>query len=92
MRELHPSLNAETLSIQRVKLIVNLNDLGFMGIMFLARAAQAKAIWRLDCVWPHAGKSGGSASQQLRRWSTNSWKRSKMARCGASWRDGKSMS
>jgi hypothetical protein len=63
MRELHPSLNAETLSIQRVKLIVNLNDLGFMGIMFLARVAQAKLICSPVSAWRRAGKNDVPASR-----------------------------
>jgi len=43
-RELRPPLNAKALAVQRVKQVVNLDDLGTMGIMFLARAARAKVI------------------------------------------------
>lgn len=42
MWKLHSSLNAKALSKQRMELIVNLDDLGSMGIMFLARAVPAK--------------------------------------------------
>jgi hypothetical protein len=40
--ELYSSLNAKTLSVQRVKPIVNLDNLGPMGIMFLARLEAAR--------------------------------------------------
>jgi hypothetical protein len=35
--ELHPPLNAKALTVERVKRIVNLDALGTMGTMFLAR-------------------------------------------------------
>jgi hypothetical protein len=44
MRELGPPLNAKVLSKQRMKLIVNLDELGSMGIMFLARQEVARPI------------------------------------------------
>jgi hypothetical protein len=40
--ELHPPLNAKALTVERVKRIVNLDDLGAMGIMFLARREWAR--------------------------------------------------
>ena len=43
-RKLHTSLHAKTLPKQRVKRIVNLDDLGPMGIMFLSRVEPAKRI------------------------------------------------
>jgi DNA replication protein DnaC len=43
MRELRPSPNAKALSKQRVKLIVNSDELGPMGITFLARAGSGKS-------------------------------------------------
>jgi hypothetical protein len=44
MRELYPPLHAETLPKQRMKLIVNLDDLGSMGIMFLTCLEAEKRI------------------------------------------------
>src|SRR3954451_15629445 len=43
--ELHPPLNAKALTVERVKRVMNLDALGTMGIMFLARAARARATW-----------------------------------------------
>ena len=48
--ELRTPFDAKPLTIQRVKRVVNSNGLGTMGIMFLARAAPAKAIWRRPSV------------------------------------------
>ncbi|HEX4229906.1 MAG TPA: hypothetical protein VHZ07_14630 [Bryobacteraceae bacterium] len=45
MRKLHPSLHAETLSKKWMELIVNLDNFGSMGIMFLARRARVRPIW-----------------------------------------------
>src|ERR1700674_5538921 len=47
-RTIHPSLNTKTLSKQRVKLVMDLDDLGSMGIMFLSLAGQARrtSAWR----------------------------------------------
>src|SRR5215210_4663573 len=43
--ELHPALDAKALTVERVKRVMNLDALGNMGIMFLARAALGKATW-----------------------------------------------
>ena len=51
MWKLHPPLHAQTLSKQRMKLIVNLDDLGSMGIMFPTRVEPAKRIWQLAYAW-----------------------------------------
>ena len=50
--ELRPPLNAKILAVERVKRIVNLDGLGTMGIMFLARAARAKATLHKPSDWP----------------------------------------
>src|SRR3954453_23362469 len=46
--ELHPPLNAKALTVERVKRVMNLDALGTMGIMFLARREWEKLIsrWR----------------------------------------------
>src|SRR5579863_10270549 len=44
-RELRPPLNAKALTVKWMKGVINLDDLGTMGIMFLARVAAA----RLTC-------------------------------------------
>src|SRR3954452_12179644 len=48
--ELHPPLDAKALAVEGVKRIMNLDGLGAMGIMFLARQAWEKRIsqspWR----------------------------------------------
>src|SRR3954470_24162648 len=43
--ELHPPLDAKALVVEGVKRIMNLDGLGAMGIMFLARPAQASRTW-----------------------------------------------
>jgi hypothetical protein len=43
-RELCPPLNAKALAVERVKRVMNLDGLGTMGIMFLARAEPARPI------------------------------------------------
>src|SRR3954452_4033964 len=61
--ELHPPLNAKALTVERVKRVMNLDALGTMGIMFLARAGAAK----LTCC-PLSGKSSfakGGASPSV---------------------------
>jgi hypothetical protein len=45
MRKLHPAPHTETLSKQWMKLIVNLDDLGSMGIMFLTRQGAGRRIF-----------------------------------------------
>ena len=45
-RELRPPFNAKALTVKWMKGVINLYDLGTMGIMFLARAARARATWR----------------------------------------------
>jgi len=44
--ELRPPLNAKTLAMERVKRVMNLDNLGTMGIMFLARPESGKPGWR----------------------------------------------
>ena len=57
--ELRPPLNAKTLTVERVKRVMNLYGLGTMGIMFLARAARAKATWlRLSGKLPFSRTTG----------------------------------
>jgi hypothetical protein len=47
--ELHPALDAKALTVERVKRVVNLDALGTMGIMFLARLGAARRIcWLLS--------------------------------------------
>jgi len=43
--ERRPPLNAKTLAMERVKRVMNLDDLGSMRIMFLARAGPARRIF-----------------------------------------------
>lgn len=43
--QLDPPLNAKALTVERVKRVVNLDALGSMGIMFLARAEPARRIF-----------------------------------------------
>jgi hypothetical protein len=43
-RELRPPFNTKALTVKWMKGVMNRDDLGTMGIMFLARAAPAKAI------------------------------------------------
>jgi hypothetical protein len=45
-RELRPSFNTKALAVKWMKGVTNLDDLGTMGIMFLARPAWEKLIWR----------------------------------------------
>jgi hypothetical protein len=40
--ELRPSFNAKTLTVKWMKGVINLDDLGTMGIMFLSRAGPAR--------------------------------------------------
>jgi hypothetical protein len=42
LRELRPPFNAKALTVKWMKGVINLDDLGTMGIMFLARAGAAK--------------------------------------------------
>src|SRR5437763_12103809 len=44
--ELHAPLNAKALTVERVKRVMNLDALGTMCIMFLARAGRGKVTWR----------------------------------------------
>jgi hypothetical protein len=67
-RELRPPFNAKALTVKWMKGVMNLDDLGTMGIMFLARVARGRVIWRQGCVWPPAGRSGEYASRPRRRW------------------------
>jgi hypothetical protein len=67
-RELRPPFNAKALTVKWMKGVVNLDDLGTMGIMFLSRVAPAKAIWRLACVWQRAGKNVERGSRLRRHW------------------------
>ena len=71
LRELRPPFNAKALTVKWMKGVINLYDLETMGIMFLARPARGRAIWRPDYVWPLAAKSEGFASRLRRRWSTS---------------------
>jgi hypothetical protein len=43
--EFHPPLNTKALTVERVKRVMDLDALGDMGIMFLARAKPGKLIW-----------------------------------------------
>jgi len=81
--ELRPPLNAKTLAMERVKRVVNLDDLGTMGIMFLSRVAPVRAIWRRGSAWPRAGRNVVYASLRPRRWSTSWWRQSKTTKCDA---------
>src|SRR3954447_11346027 len=54
--ELRPPLNAKTLAMERVKRVMNPDDLGTMGIMFLARVVRAKATWRRRSDRPPSSK------------------------------------
>ena len=45
-RELRPPFNAKALTVKWMKGVINLYDLGTMGIMFLARLASGKLTWR----------------------------------------------
>jgi hypothetical protein len=45
-RELRPPFNAKALTVKWMKGVINLDDLGTMGIMFLARVEPARATWR----------------------------------------------
>jgi len=56
-RELRPSFDAKSLTIQRVKWVVNSNGLWTMGIMFLARAARARVIWLKPSAKPRSCKA-----------------------------------
>ena len=56
--ELRPPFDAKPLAIQRVKPVMNIDVLWTMGIMFLARAEQARVIWQPDSAWPRAGRKG----------------------------------
>jgi hypothetical protein len=56
VRELSPALNAEALSKQRMKLIVNPYELGSTGIMFLARVLSR------DHIASDPGRSGSGES------------------------------
>jgi hypothetical protein len=47
-RELRPPLNAKALTVKWMKGVINLDDLGTMGIMFLALRGRA----RLISAWP----------------------------------------
>jgi hypothetical protein len=44
-RELRPPLNAKALTLKWMKGVINLDDLGTMGIMFLARVGPARRIF-----------------------------------------------
>ena len=67
-RELRPPLNAKALTVKWMKGVINLDDLGTMGIMFLARPAQARVIWQQDSAWQRAVKNGGFDLRQRRPW------------------------
>src|SRR3954466_10802273 len=61
--ELRPPLNAKALAVERVKRVMNLDGLGTMGIMFLARPEPARVTWQPACAWRHAGRNGGFDSR-----------------------------
>jgi hypothetical protein len=44
-RELRPPFNANALTVKWMKWVIDLDDLGTMGIMFLARRGPARAIF-----------------------------------------------
>src|SRR3954471_18907992 len=80
--ELHPPLNAKALTVERVKRVMNLDALGTMGIMFLARVARAKAIWRKPLDRPRSCRATRSSIDRR----IFCWKRSakQPSRAGAS--------
>ena len=56
--ELRPPLNAKALTVKWVKRVMNLDDLGTMGIMFLARAGPARRHLATGvCAWRRAGRN-----------------------------------
>src|SRR4051794_29319440 len=84
--ELHPPLNAKALTVERVKRVVNLHDLGAMGIMFLARAAQGKATWPRRSAALRFSRAIVCSTAKRTCCSTTWPKPSPTAHAGSSWR------
>ena len=69
--KLRPPVNAKTLAMERVKRVMNLDDLGTMGIMFLARPGRARptSVWHWD--WQLANKASTCGLRPRPRWCMN---------------------
>jgi len=67
-RELRSPFNAKALTVKWMKGVINLDDLGTMGIMFLARVAQERVILPPASAWRLAGRNGGSDSRRRQLW------------------------
>ena len=71
-RELRPPFNAKALAVQWVKWVMNLDDFGTMGIMFLARAARAKVIWpKLSDMLPSNRAIASGTGKHTYYWKTS---------------------